>query len=70
MTDEFVKPVVRIDEAGTPIGMLRPSGVVIFFNCRSDRAKELTIVLTQEDMPQQGTHTLPLYYCCMTPYDA
>lgn len=40
------------------------------FNYRNDRAKELTIVLTQEDMPQQGMHTLPLYYCCMTPYDA
>ena len=43
---------------------------MIFFNYRNDRAKELTIVLTQEDMPQQGMHTLPLYYCCMTPYDA
>ena len=70
VTDEFVKPVVRIDEDGNPIGMIRPNDVVIFFNYRNDRAKELTIVLTQEDMPQQGMHTLPLYYCCMTPYDA
>ena len=70
VTDEFVKPVVRIDEDGTPIGLIRPNDVVIFFNDRNDRAKELTIVLTQEDMPQQGMHTLPLYYCCMTPYDA
>lgn len=67
VTDEFVKPVVRIDEDGNPIGMIRPNDVVIFFNYRNDRAKELTIVLTQEDMPQQGMHTLPLYYCCMTP---
>jgi len=43
---------------------------VIFFNYRNDRAKELTIVLTQEEMPAEGMHTLPLYYCCMTPYDA
>ena len=70
VTDEFVKPVVRIDEDGNPIGMIRPNDVVIFFNYRNDRAKELTIVLTQEDMPQQGMHTLPLYYCYMTPYDA
>lgn len=44
--------------------------MVIFFNFRNDRAKELTIVLTQQDMPEEGMHTLPLYYCCMTPYDA
>ncbi len=70
VTDEFVKPIVRIDEQGNPIGMIRPNDVVIFFNYRNDRAKELTVVLTQEDMPEQGMHTLPLYYCCMTPYDA
>ena len=70
VTDEFVKPVVRIDEDGNPIGMIRPNDVVIFFNYRNDRAKELTIVLTQQDMPEAGMHTLPLYYCCMTPYDA
>ena len=70
VTDEFVKPVVRIDEDGNPIGMIRPNDVVLFFNYRNDRAKELTVVLTQEDRPQQGMHTLPLYYCCMTPYDA
>ena len=70
VTDEFVKPVVRIDETGCPIGLIRPNDVVIFFNYRNDRAKELTIALTQQDMPEQGMHTLPLYYCCMTPYDA
>ena len=70
VTDEFVKPFVRIDENGEPIGMIRPNDVVIFFNYRNDRAKELTIVLTQQEMPEAGMHTLPLYYCCMTPYDA
>lgn len=45
--------------------------MVIFFNYRNDRAKELTIVLTQHDMPEEGMHTLPgLQYYCMTPYDA
>ena len=70
VTDEFIKPIVRVDAAGQPVGQIRPDDVVIFFNYRNDRAKELTIVLTQEDMPDAGMHTLPLYYCCMTPYDA
>ena len=43
---------------------------MIFFNFRNDRARELTAVLTQQDMPEFGMHTLPLYFCCLTPYDA
>ncbi len=70
VTDEFVKPIVAVDEKGEPIGTIKPDDVVVFFNYRNDRAKELTIALTQEDMPEQGMHTMPLYYCCMTPYDA
>ena len=70
VTDEFVKPIVAIDEQGQVIGTIKPNDVVIFFNYRNDRAKELTIVLTQEDMPEEGMKTMPLYYCCMTPYDA
>ena len=70
VTDEFVKPIVRINENGEVVGRIKPNDVVIFFNYRNDRAKEITIVLTQEDMPAEGMHTMPLYYCCMTPYDA
>ncbi|MBQ6571234.1 MAG: 2,3-bisphosphoglycerate-independent phosphoglycerate mutase [Alistipes sp.] len=70
VTDEFVKPIVRINENGEIVGRIKPNDVVIFFNYRNDRAKEITIVLTQEDMPAEGMHTMPLYYCCMTPYDA
>ena len=70
VTDEFVKPIVRVDETGKAVGCIKPNDMVIFFNYRNDRAKEITIALTQEDMPEQGMHTLPLYYCCMTPYDA
>ena len=70
VTDEFVKPIVRINAEGEVVGRIKPNDVVIFFNYRNDRAKEITIVLTQEDMPAEGMHTLPLYYCCMTPYDA
>ena len=70
VTDEFIKPIIHVDAAGQPVGLIRPNDLVIFFNYRNDRAKELTIVLTQQDMPEAGMHTMPLYYCCMTPYDA
>ena len=70
VTDEFVKPIVNVDAEGNAIGTIKPNDLVIFFNYRNDRAKELTIVLTQEDMEAEGMHTMPLYYCCMTPYDA
>ena len=70
VTDEFIKPIVHVDAEGNAIGTIKPNDVVIFFNYRNDRAKELTIALTQEDMEAEGMHTMPLYYCCMTPYDA
>ena len=70
VTDEFIKPIVCVDAQGEPVGTIRENDLVIFFNFRNDRAKELTIVLTQEDKPDFGMKTLPLYYCCMTPYDA
>ena len=67
VTDEFIKPIVN----GGFDGTIKEGDVVIFFNYRNDRAKELTIVLTQQDMPEQGMHTIPgLQYYCMTPYDA
>ena len=65
-TDEFMEPLVNssID------GRIKEGDAVIFFNFRSDRAKELTVVLTQQDMPEQGMTTIPnLQYYCMTPYD-
>ncbi len=70
VTDEFINPVYRAGENGQAVGRIAEGDVVIFFNYRNDRAKELTVVLTQEDMPAEGMSTLPLYYCCMTPYDA
>ena len=69
VTDEFINPIVAV-ENGEPIGTIKEGDMVIFFNYRNDRAKEITQVLTQVDMPEEGMHTLPLYYCCMTPYDA
>ncbi len=67
VTDEFIKPINN----STVDGTIKPGDAVIFFNYRNDRAKELTVVLTQHDMPQEGMTTLPgLQYYCMTPYDA
>ena len=67
VTDEFIKPIVN----GNFDGTIKEGDVVIFFNYRNDRAKELTVVLTQQDMPEQGMHIIPgLQYYCMTPYDA
>lgn len=67
VTDEFIKPIVNAGVDGT----IKEGDVVIFFNYRNDRAKELTVVLTQQDMPEAGMHTIPgLQYYCMTPYDA
>lgn len=70
ITDEFVKPIVMVDERQQPVGTIREGDVVVFFNFRNDRARELTIVLTQQDMHEHGMHTIPLHYCTMTPYDA
>ncbi len=70
VTDEFVKPIVITDAAGAPLAKVEEGDAVIFYNFRNDRARELTTVLTQKDMPEEGMHTIPLYYCCLTPYDA
>ena len=67
VTDEFIKPIVKANFDGT----IKEGDGVIFFNYRNDRAKELTVVLTQQDMPEVGMRTIPgLQYYCMTPYDA
>ncbi len=70
VTDEFIKPIVQVDEEGNPVAKIEEGDVILFFNYRNDRAKELTVVLTQQDMPEEGMNTIPLYYCTMTPYDA
>ena len=67
VTDEFIKPINNATVDGT----IKPDDCVIFFNYRNDRAKELTEVLTQKDMPEEGMKTIPgLQYYCMTPYDS
>ena len=67
ITDEFVKPITN----AMVNGKIEEGDVVIFFNYRNDRAKELTQVLTQQDMPEEGMNTIAgLQFYCMTPYDA
>ena len=67
VTDEFIKPISNSAVDGT----IKEGDAVIFFNYRNDRAKELTVALTQHDMPEAGMTTIPgLQYYCMTPYDA
>lgn len=69
VTDEFVKPICITDASGKAVGKLQEGDAVIFYNFRNDRAREITSVLTQADMPEAGMKTMPLYYCCLTPYD-
>lgn len=69
VTDEFMKPIVVTGADGKPLTTIAEGDVVIFINFRNDRARELTIVLTQQDMPEAGMKTIPLHYLTMTPYD-
>ncbi len=69
VTDEFIKPVVLTDENGNPRGTINEGDVVIAFNFRTDRLRQMTMVLTQKDMPEDGMKTIPLNYLSMTSYD-
>ncbi|MDO9593366.1 MAG: 2,3-bisphosphoglycerate-independent phosphoglycerate mutase [Lutibacter sp.] len=69
VTDEFIKPIIMTDENGQPKTQIKADDVVIFFNYRTDRGRELTEVLTQKDYPDFGMKTMPLYYVTLTSYD-
>ena len=69
ITDEFIKPVVMTDDAGKPLATIQEDDVVIFFNFRTDRGRQLTEVLSQYDLHEQNMHKLNLYYVTMTNYD-
>ncbi|MCR5860789.1 2,3-bisphosphoglycerate-independent phosphoglycerate mutase [Flavobacterium sp. J372] len=70
VTDEFIKPIVMTEPDGTPLAKIEDGDVVIFFNFRTDRGRQLTQVLSQTDMPEFGMHKLNnLYYVTMTNYD-
>ena len=69
ITDEFIDPIVMTDSAGNPLAHIKENDVVIFFNFRTDRGRELTQVLSQEDMHELNMHKLILYYVTLTNYD-
>ncbi len=69
VTDEFIHPTVIIDEHDKPLATIEEDDVVVFFNFRTDRGRELTEVLTQMDCHEQNMHKLNLYYVTLTNYD-
>lgn len=69
VTDEFVKPIIMVNEQGNPIATIKEDDVVICFNYRTDRGREITSALSQNDYPDFGMKKLSLYYVTMTTYD-
>ncbi len=69
VTDEFVKPIVSVDADGKPVAVIKDGDVVICFNFRTDRGREITIALTQRSFHEYNMHPLNLRYITMTTYD-
>jgi 2,3-bisphosphoglycerate-independent phosphoglycerate mutase len=69
VTDEFLKPMVEVDSNGNPIAKIEEGDVVICFNFRTDRCRQITEALTQNDIHEYNMHKLDLYYVTMTQYD-
>lgn len=69
VTDEFIQPIVMVDENNEPVGNIKQDDVIVFFNFRTDRGRQLTRALTQEEFPEFNMHTLPLHYVTLTNYD-
>ena len=69
VTDEFIKPIVAADASGNPIAKINEDDVIIFFNFRTDRGRELTQMLSQATFHEQNTHPMQLHYVTMTNYD-
>ena len=69
ITDEFIKPVVMVDEKNSPVAKIEEDDVIVFFNFRTDRGRQLTRALSQEEFAEYNMHSLPLHYVTMTNYD-
>ncbi len=69
ITDEFIKPIVVVDQLQQPVGTVKEGDVVLCFNFRTDRGREITEVLTQQDFPEYGMKKLQLDYLTLTNYD-
>jgi 2,3-bisphosphoglycerate-independent phosphoglycerate mutase len=70
VTDEFMKPIVMVDDDGKPLATIQENDVVICFNFRTDRLRQTTIAFTQQDLPEFGMTTMPLQWYTMTNYKA
>lgn len=70
VTDEFMKPIVMVDDNNEPVAKIEEGDVVICFNFRTDRLRQTTIAFTQEDLPEYGMHTMDLEWYTMTNYKA
>jgi len=68
LTDEFIEPHVLV-EGETPIGLIETGDILINFNFRTDRPREISLALTQKAFPEYEMQPLSLYYCTMTNYD-
>ncbi|MET7036852.1 2,3-bisphosphoglycerate-independent phosphoglycerate mutase [Elizabethkingia miricola] len=68
ITDEFLKPIICTQD-GMPVAKIEANDVVFCFNFRTDRGREITMALSQEDFPDYEMHKLPLYYVTLTNYD-
>jgi 2,3-bisphosphoglycerate-independent phosphoglycerate mutase len=69
VTDEFIKPIIHTDAQGQPLATIEEGDVVLCFNFRTDRGRQITQALTQQDFPEQDMHTLNLRYITLTNYD-
>ena len=69
ITDEFIKPIIMVGEDKQPKALIKEDDVVIFFNYRTDRGRQLTNALSQNDFPENNMKKLPLYYVTITNYD-
>ena len=70
ITDEFIKPIIMVGENNEPKATIKEDDMVIFFNFRTDRGRQLTNALSQKDFPEFKMKKLPLYFVTMTNYDA
>ena len=69
ITDEFIKPIIMVDENDKPKASIKKDDVVIFFNFRTDRGRQLTEVLSQNNNEEYNMHKIPLYFVTLTNYD-
>lgn len=69
ITDEFIKPIIAVDSTHQPLATIKADDVVIFFNFRTDRGRQITQALCQDDFHEHNMHKIPLHYVTLTNYD-